>query len=201
MKQAVMLLALSIFSLNLVVGFGVCAREIFFEREKKIRPYIFRSIYIFFSVLILWHLAIYILLPLTLGFVCYFLLFPLSFLLYYIFDRTAGFIYTKDIRTRKEAQAEIYAKKEHDTESVPFVLFVYIALVLTMQFALNSFEAVMLAAGFSAGMLFAVLLLKAIRSRIAKEDAPPILRGLPLLCISMGLLSLVFSALAAVILV
>ncbi|MDR2491144.1 MAG: hypothetical protein LBD20_07060 [Spirochaetaceae bacterium] len=198
MKQALFLLALSTLSLNLVLHFGVCAREIFFEREQNIRPYIFRAVYIFLSVLILWHLAIYILLPLTLGFVCYFLLFPLCFLLYYIFDRTAGFIYTKDSRTKKEAPVEIYQSEKPDT--VPFVLFVYIALVLTMKLALNSFEAVVLAAGFSAGMLFAVLLLKAIRSRIAKEDAPPTLRGLPLLFVSMGILSLVFSALAAVIL-
>jgi electron transport complex protein RnfA len=70
------------------------------------------------------------------------------------------------------------------------------ALVLTLELALTISEALVLSLAFSLGVLVSFLILHAIRTRSWMEAVPYRLRGTPVLLISMGLLSLIFSAAA-----
>jgi electron transport complex protein RnfA len=72
------------------------------------------------------------------------------------------------------------------------------SLMLTLRLALSPAEALVLSLGFTLGALFAVLILNEIRRRAFPETLPPALRGTPLILISMGLLSLIFSSAAAI---
>jgi electron transport complex protein RnfA len=58
-------------------------------------------------------------------------------------------------------------------------------------------DALILAAGFFIGYMFSMAIILEIHKRSSIEPVPSALRGAPLLLISMGLLSLVFSAAAA----
>ena len=73
------------------------------------------------------------------------------------------------------------------------------SLLLTVRLASGFGEAFLLSLAFSGGGLGAVLSVRAIRERAFWETPPRSLRGYPLTLISMGLLSLVFSASALVI--
>jgi electron transport complex protein RnfA len=70
------------------------------------------------------------------------------------------------------------------------------SIFAAVNIASNFAETVFLAAGFSLGVLAAVLILMEIRRRSAMEAVPHFLRGSPLVLVSMGLLSLIFSAAA-----
>ena len=68
------------------------------------------------------------------------------------------------------------------------------ALFLTLHFALSLTDALLLSLIFSAGGLLTFLIIKEIQKRSFLESIPYRLRGTPVLLISMGLLTLVFSA-------
>jgi electron transport complex protein RnfA len=67
------------------------------------------------------------------------------------------------------------------------------ALFICLNVANNFVEAAALSFGFAAGILLVFLALFEIRRRAALEKVPRFLRGKPLILISMGMLSLVFS--------
>ena len=68
------------------------------------------------------------------------------------------------------------------------------ALFLTLRFAVSFTDALLLSFAFSAGGLLAFLIVKEIQKRSFLETIPYQLRGAPILLVSMGLLSVVFSA-------
>jgi electron transport complex protein RnfA len=72
------------------------------------------------------------------------------------------------------------------------------ALFITMNTASRFIEAAVLSAGFSLGLLLSLLILREIRRRSRMEAVPRFLRGSPLILVSMGLLSLVSGASAAI---
>lgn len=71
------------------------------------------------------------------------------------------------------------------------------ALFLTLRFALSFTDAFFLSIAFSAGGLLAFVIVKEIQRRSFLEAIPHRLRGIPILLVSMGLLSLLFSAASA----
>jgi Na+-translocating ferredoxin:NAD+ oxidoreductase RnfA subunit len=73
-----------------------------------------------------------------------------------------------------------------------------LALFLTYNLALGFAEALVLSFFFALGNLAAVLILGEIRRRSALEWTPRRLRGSPLILISAGLLSLIFSVAAGI---
>jgi electron transport complex protein RnfA len=77
---------------------------------------------------------------------------------------------------------------------------VLMALILTIHIAVSFIEAVIVCVGFSAGILFSILILIEIRKRSSTEAVPSFLRGKPLVLISMGFLSLIFTSAAAILL-
>jgi electron transport complex protein RnfA len=68
------------------------------------------------------------------------------------------------------------------------------ALYLTVHFAVTSAEALLIAFALSAGGFLAFLCIKEIQKRSFLESIPYGLRGAPILLISMGLLSLILSS-------
>ncbi|MDR0599209.1 MAG: hypothetical protein LBG84_03890 [Treponema sp.] len=71
------------------------------------------------------------------------------------------------------------------------------SLALTLHFAFNFGEALLFSLAFSGGGLFTFLVIKEIQKRAILETVPRRLRGTPLVLLSMGLLSLIFSAVSA----
>jgi Na+-translocating ferredoxin:NAD+ oxidoreductase RnfA subunit len=200
MSAAVSLFFLAAFSLNLVTHIGIGVREIFNERDQGMRQYLFRAGAVFLSSLVLWHFFAYALLPLTLGFLHHFLLFPLCFLLAFAFEQAAQAAARRGGKAGARKPDSGEAARERFLQTISGALFVLAAVNLTLKLAINSAEAALLTAGFSGGLFFAALLLKAVRKRIAKEKVPLTMRGLPLMLVVMGLLAFVFSALAAALL-
>jgi electron transport complex protein RnfA len=192
----------AVFQINLVLHLSLGMRDAFFERDDSLSPCFFRVFVVFISTLLLWHFFVYVLFPLTLGFVIYFFAFPLCFLLYFIFTKIAGFVVQKP----DEHGSSGYSKKDYALSNEQYMraaggsMYILAALMLTFKFALGSLDALFMAGGFSCGILLSMLALQSIRKRIAKENVPLTLRGLPLMLITTGLLSLVFSALASIIL-
>jgi Na+-translocating ferredoxin:NAD+ oxidoreductase RnfA subunit len=75
-----------------------------------------------------------------------------------------------------------------------------IALSLTLRLASSFLGAAVLSLGFSLGAFLSVLILNSIYKRASIERIPPVLQGMPLFLIAAGLLSLIFSSLAAILL-
>jgi electron transport complex protein RnfA len=72
------------------------------------------------------------------------------------------------------------------------------ALFICLNVANNFFEVAALSFGFASGILLVFLVLCEIRRRAAFEEVPRFLRGKPLILISMGMLSLVFSTVSLI---
>jgi electron transport complex protein RnfA len=75
-----------------------------------------------------------------------------------------------------------------------------VSLFMTLRLARSPAEALALTLGFSLGALMAAVILREINRRSSLEAAPELLRGAPLTLISMGLLSLIFSSVSAILL-
>jgi electron transport complex protein RnfA len=187
MTALVSLAVFSGLSLNLILQFGLGIRDTGTERP-VFNPFsLFHWIILVLSVWILWFFFTYILSPLGLGILEPFLLFPLSSLVCLCLEMVFSRIFP-------------YKKKELNFFSPlsGYNGLVLSALMLTLRLALSPVEALVLSLGFALGVLFAVLILNEIRRRSFLETLPPSLRGTPLMLISMGLLSLIFSSAAAI---
>jgi electron transport complex protein RnfA len=75
-----------------------------------------------------------------------------------------------------------------------------VSLFMALRLAITPAEALALTLGFSLGALFAALILREINRRSSLEAVPEMFRGAPLTLISMGLLSLIFSSVSAILL-
>jgi electron transport complex protein RnfA len=137
---------------------------------------------ILLSLLLLWPLFSYVL---VLGFFEYLLLFPSSALVYAGLERLLFRIILK----RELSKSQNCCFCDGLTAA---------ALFITLHLASGFIEAAVLSLGFALGMLLALLILAEIRRRSRMEAVPRFLRGSPLLLISMGLLSLIFSSAALV---
>jgi len=135
---------------------------------------------IFFAVIVLWLFFTIMSLALIEGLFIYILIFPVSFMAY------EGIQYLS---------LKYLFKYEIGNDS--FVCFpggiTAAAVFVCINIAGNFLEAVMLSFGFTAGIMIVFLIIREIRRRAALEAIPQFLGGNPLILISMGLLSLVFS--------
>jgi electron transport complex protein RnfA len=186
------LAALAVFaalSLNLLIDLGIGIRDFKQEPYRLFRFIFFQWFSLVVSVAGLWALFTYILTPLSLGFFEYFLLFPLAatlgsfwnFLFIHLFSR----------ENPEERAFSISCAHSGMVTS---------ALLITIRMAGSIPGLLALTFGFSLGFLAALYILRAIMERSLEENVPHILRGTPLLLVSLGLISLIFSALSAVIL-
>jgi electron transport complex protein RnfA len=184
-----MLAIFSGLSANLILQLGLGVTEIALTRESFYSltsgsKRFARNLGTFFiAVILLWLIISFIRSILFLGFLEYVFIFPLSLLTYTIFD------YVMNRFIIKAAQAK---RKSVIFDSTLAAAALFIILSIACSFT----EAVILSAGFSAGIALAVVIVDEIRLRSVTEAVPRWLRGSPLVLITMGLLSMIFTATA-----
>jgi electron transport complex protein RnfA len=175
-------------SYNMILHFALGASGVAADRPgtEGILPSVIQMGILFLSVFLLWTFF-YILPSFPEGFLEYFLFFPLSALgcmgfekgIFSLFPKAAGGDRLFSAYTAYDGLASL-------------------ALFLTYNLAPGVAEALVLSFFFALGNLTAILILREIRRRSALEWTPGHLRGSPLVLISMGLLSFVFSAVAGI---
>ena len=188
------LAALAVFSglsLNLLFQFGLGIRETtaITKENELFRSLLLQWLALFLSVLLIWLFFSYIISPLSLGFFQYFLLFPLTVGVSRVLEE--GFNRLFPVLS---GSPKVFSAKRG------YAGLILVSLFLTLHLALTVTEAVVLSAGFSLGTILAMFIVLAVHKRSSMEPVPAFLRGLPLLIISLGLLSLIFSFIAAILL-
>jgi electron transport complex protein RnfA len=132
---------------------------------------------------------------LPLGFFEFILLFPASYLAFYVFEYAAHRV----ALAKAAKQGKTFVQKDAFVDSMlTDGMFCGAALFITLNVADSIVEAVVLSLGFTLGIALTVLIVGEIRRRSEMENVPQFLRGGPLALISMGLLSLVFSSAAVI---
>ncbi|MDR2509524.1 MAG: hypothetical protein LBC77_02640 [Spirochaetaceae bacterium] len=189
MTSILTLTAVSAMFLNLPLQLGIGAREIYFERERPLIYSLFSAALLFVSLVFEWLLFAYVFSPLSLGFLKYIILLPLGA----VFPSCLGFFLGKFVR--KFSAKDIAALNLSNASGANIA-----ALFITLSLAASAAEALALAAGFSAGLFLANAVLRSIRFRIEREKVSVFLRGVPLMFIAMGILSLAVMAAASIIL-
>ena len=135
---------------------------------------------IFFTVVLLWCIFTGIISSVSSGLFIYVLLFPVSFMVYEGLENLCF--------------SFLYKNKTPSEYTINFPGGITaVALFICVIIADNFTEAVSLSFGFSFGTLLVFIIISEIRKRAELEDVPRFLRGKPLVLISMGLLSLIFT--------
>ena len=212
LNRFALLLTLAIFSglsMNLILRFGFGLQRISLEGNSGHSPNIskwafFLWLCIFFiSIIMLWLFFSLVQSVLFLGFFEYFLIFPVSYLFFsfladlarrLFFGKNSGESVSLDdfCLTANGAFSSGASSNGVFSSGAMVSTAVFIILGLAGSFA----DAVVLSLGFSAGIAFAVLIAGEIQRRSGMEAVPRFLRGGPLVLITMGLLSLVFTSAA-----
>jgi len=182
----VVLIILSAFSMNLTLQ---CALGIKGAAESK-NPGHYSNFLklgiIFFSVILLWAFFSKLLYSIISGLYLYILMFPVSYIVYEALEYL--FFY------------QLLKKGETSECSISFPGGITAAAVfICVNIAENITQAALLSFGFTAGICLILIIISEIRRRAAFEAVPMFLRGKPLVLISMGMLSLVFSVSALMI--
>ncbi len=179
---------LSIFtglSINLVVQFGLGVRDIIGMKHYQLRFSLYQGLVLFLSIIITWLGFAYIIIPLGFGFLETLLLLPLSILFSSLIEKGLLVLLSKWISPANTSVFSAYNG------------MVFGANFFTLRVAGSFMEALIMAAGFTLGYIISMAIVQEINKRSSIEAVPAALRGAPLLLISIGLLSLVFSAAAA----
>ena len=184
----VIFIIISAFSMNLTLQ---CALGIKGEIESfncRKTPTIRKLCLIFFSVIFIWFLFSKIIFSIITGIFAYIIIFPVSFLLYELFEYLFfGYLIKRNM---------------NDKES--FINFpggiTAAAAFICINITGNFLEVLVLSFGFTGGIMLVIFIIVEIRKRAAFESVPVFLRGKPLVLISMSLLSLVFSTASLIIL-
>jgi electron transport complex protein RnfA len=183
----VSLAVFSSLSLNLIFQFGLGIQGIADGQEQSRPIPLVQGLVLFIAVWALWLVSVYVLSPLAFGFLEYVLLFPLSALVCMGLETLGMRFFSRFVsNTRFFTAASAYNG------------LVLSALFLTLHIALTVLEALIMSLSFAVGTLFSILLLNEIRKRSALEQVPSFFKGKPLILISMGLLSLIFTSLTVV---
>jgi electron transport complex protein RnfA len=176
---------------NLILHFGLGIRAL--TEEKKDDKTACRAFFtgrllegglIFLSVLVLWIVFTYLLGPLRLGFFRFILIFPLS-------APVCAGIETLLRRVLKWKRPPVFSTISACEGLIPAALF------LALQTAAGLLEAAVLAFFFVLGILLPAFALEEIRRRADFETVPRFLRGSPLALLALGIMSLVFTSVAA----
>ncbi|MDR2632684.1 MAG: hypothetical protein LBC51_03560 [Treponema sp.] len=179
------LLIFSGFTLNLILHSALGIGNITEEQDQSIG--LFQVGVLFVSVLLLWMLASYGLGFLSFGYLEYALLFPLSALACMGLEALCIRLFP--------ALVPEYQRFNPATAYDGLVLS---SLMMTLHIARTLIEALILSLGFSLGTLLSMVLLTEIRKRSSLELVPSFMQGRPLMLISLGLLSLLFTALGLI---
>jgi electron transport complex protein RnfA len=141
---------------------------------------------IFICVILLWTFFFKIIHSILSGLYIYVLLFPVSYIVYEALEYLLFH--------------QLLKKRPVNECSVSFPGGITAAAVfICLNIADNFLQAVVLSFGFAAGICLVMIITGEIRKRAALEAVPIFLRGKPMVLISMGMLSLVFSVSALLI--
>ena len=141
---------------------------------------------LFFTVILLWPVFSFIRSVVSLGLFEYVLLFPVCSLVFSLLENLArGFILKK-----------IVDIEETNNSAFGGGVLASAALFITLTVSGGFSETLVLALGFTLGILLANAIVGEVSRRSEMEAVPRFLRGGPLVLITMGLLSLVFSSTA-----
>jgi len=178
--QLVLLLICSGFSMNLVLQCGLGIKGAAESKNPLNVSTLIRMIIIFFSVILLWFFFSRIVNSIIHGILIYVLLFPVSSVVYDLFEYLVF----------------RYMYKE-ESKAGGFVSFpggiTAVCVFICVNLADGFLEAAVLSFGFTAGIFLVYLIVREVRKKAALESVPLFLRGKPLVLITMGMLSLVFS--------
>jgi electron transport complex protein RnfA len=173
-------------SINLLLNFGLGTRELL---PKKL-PHSFTLYYpwlvLFITTVLLWVLFARILLFFG-GIFDFILILPLSALVSTAVEKLF-FSFISQYKGMK-VKSEVFF-----TVGSSYHEMAVVSVLLSLHFALSFADALLLSLTFSAGSLLAFLIIREIQKRSFMETIPHGLKGMPIVLISMGLLSLVFSA-------
>ena len=176
----ILLIIFSAFTMNLVLQCALGIKGVAGSKNPARMSSLLKIGIIFISTFLMWVLLSKIISSIIYGIFIYVILFPLSFMLYNAFEFLLfNFMLKRDTE---------------DDYSISFPGGITAAAVfITINIASNAKEALALSFGFSMGTFLVFIILGEIRRRASLETVPRFLRGKPLVLISMGLLSLVFS--------
>jgi len=174
------LLIYSTFTINLVLQCGIGLRGIADSKSDFYLSSLIKLGLIFLSVIFLWFFFSKALSAVIPGLLLYILLFPVSAIFY---DRFEFFIFRY-----------IFKKDAKDESVINFPGGITAVSVFVCINAVNSFlETVILSFGFTFGIFLVNLITREVSKRSSLEAVPVFLQGKPLILITMGILSMVFS--------
>ena len=176
-----LLIIFSAFTMNLILQCALGLKGVASAKNCSTLLSLIRLSLIFFITILLWAVFSGIIFSVFSGIFIYILLFPISFIVYegleYLIFR---YILKKDIL--------------NEECGISFPQGITAAAVFICLNISNSFaETLLLSFGFSSGIFIVLLIIKEISKRAALENVPYFLRRKPLVLITMGILSLVFS--------
>ena len=195
-----MLAVFSGLSINLILHFGFGLRKTAltensntgtdteFTGECGNKEIFISSGVLFITVIFLWPVFSFIRSVVSFGLFEYVLLFPVSSMFFSIFENLALRVILKKNIDGEEA--------DNGGNALNGGVLVSASLFITLNIAGYFTEAVVLALGFTLGILLANAIVNEVSRRSEMEAVPRFLRGGPLVLITMGLLSLVFSSMA-----
>ncbi len=171
---------LSAFSMNLVLQCALGVKGIAESKNINSVSNLIKLGIIFFAVILLWTLFSKIISFILSGGALYVLLFPVSSIVY---DGLEYLVFQK-----------IFKKDINSECSVSFPNGITaVSVFICMSVAGSLAETIFLSFGFVLGIYLVFVIVGEIRRRAFLENVPVFLKGKPLILVSMGMLSLVFS--------
>jgi electron transport complex protein RnfA len=213
-------LTLAVFSglsMNLILRFGIGLHMIALdevpsnsEKKTKWAFLVWPGIY-FISLMLLWLFFSFLQSVLFLGFFEYILVFPVSVIFFTVIEYLAKRLVLDNVSLGSKefflgcfclmedagccgARADCVPSHVMSANGAMVGASLFIILGIAGGFA----QAAVLSLGFAAGAALAVLIIGEIRRRSGMEAVPRFLRGGPLVFVTMGLLSLVFTSAAII---
>jgi electron transport complex protein RnfA len=174
-----MLIIFSAFTMNLTLqcALGLKGADIHGNCRKTT---LIRLLIIFISVILLWVLFSKILGSFSSGTLIFVLLFPVSYMVYSGLEYLV-FCYLVKKNTEDESLINF-------PEGITAV-----AAFICINIAGGFLEVLVLSFGFMVGILLVILIIMEIKKRAELEAVPRFMRGTPLILVTMGMLSLIFT--------
>jgi len=176
----VVLIILSAFSMNLTLQCALGIRGAAEFRKPGNLLTFLKLVIIFLCVIMLWAFFFKIIHSMFSGMFIYVLIFPVSYIVY---EALEYLFFNQLLKERLGNECSV---------SFPGGITVA-AVFICVNIAEDLTQAALLSFGFAAGIYLVLIITGEIRRRAALEAVPLFLRGKPLVLISMGMLSLVFS--------
>jgi Na+-translocating ferredoxin:NAD+ oxidoreductase subunit A len=176
-----MLVIFSAFTMNLTLQCALGIKGAAFSGNCGRKTSFIRLLIIFISVILLWFLFSKMHNSIFSGMLVFIIMFPVSYMIY------SGLEYI----------VFKYLFKEN-MENESFISFpegiTAVAVFICLNIANGFHEVFLLSFGFTAGILLVIIIISEIKKRSELEAVPRFMRGTPLVLVTMGMLSLIFSA-------